>query len=154
VLGRISVFLLAVSIVLSGCGGAEPESAQVRSVVQRFYAALERGNGTEACSLLTDKAREDLVRPLRFFAARLKHGIDCPTLLTEYSKAVTSGPSALRELKGTKIGAATLKGNQASVVVMEPGQGPRYAPLEKTAKGWRISKLIERVAAPRKPIEG
>jgi hypothetical protein len=154
VLGRISVLLLAVSIVLSGCGGTESESAQVRSVVHRFYAALESGNGREACSLLTDKVQEELVRPLRLFAARLKHSIDCPTLLTEYSKAVTSEPSASRELKGTKTGAVTLKGNEATVVVMEPRQGPHYAPLEKTAKGWRISKLIERVAAPPNPIEG
>lgn len=150
---RVALFV-AVSIALIGCGGAESSSDGVRSVVEQYYAARESGNGAEACSLLTNEAREEIVRPLLVYQARLRRRFDCARLMTLYARAVLREPVGLRELTSTIIGPATVTGNQATVVVTQPHEGPHDVPLVKTADAWRISKQIARVAVPPKPIGG
>jgi hypothetical protein len=153
VVARVAVFF-AVSIALIGCGGPQSSSAQVRSVVERFLAALESGNGAEVCSLLTDEAREQIVRSLRLFQPALKRGIDCTKLITPNVREQSRDAAALRELKSTKVGAVTLMGNHATVLVTQPSQGPLEAPLVKTAHGWRINELLLPLAAPSKVLGG
>jgi hypothetical protein len=145
---------VAVSIALAGCGRTESESAQVRSVVRQYYAALESGNGAKLCSLMTDEAREQIVRPYRLFQAPLQHSIDCARLVTASATAQAHDATAMRELRSTKIGAVTLARNRASVVVTQPGTSPLQAPLVKTPNGWRVSAWFFQQAAPRKVIGG
>jgi hypothetical protein len=158
---RLAAFV-AVVILLSGCGGSKPSSAQVRSarssgaqvraVVEQYYADLENGKGAAGCGLLTAGARAEIVRPLRLFpGTKLPNGLDCARLMTAYAHAVSSDATALRELRGTKIDEVAMVGDQATVVVTEPHEGLREVPLVKTGDGWLISKLILRV---RKPIGG
>jgi hypothetical protein len=144
VIARVAVFI-AVSVLLAGCGGSESSGAQARSVVERYYAALESGNGAALCALLSGSAREEIVRRLVLFPA-LKHTIDCARLMTVPRRA-----AALRKTTGIKVGAATLMGDRATVVVTKPGEGPREVTLVKTPNGWRINKPTFRV---RKPIGG
>src|SRR5438552_3674397 len=59
---RLAAVLAAVSLALIDCGGATSDSAQVRSVVQRYIAAFASGNGSEACSLLTGDAEQQVHR--------------------------------------------------------------------------------------------
>jgi hypothetical protein len=145
---------VAISIALAGCGGTESESAQVRSVVRQYYAALESGDGAKVCSLVTDEAREHIARPYRLFRVPPQHNIDCARLVTAFAKAQAHDATALRELRRTKIGAVTLIGNRATVIVTEPGTGPLQAPLVKTANGWRVSEWFFHEATPRKLIGG
>jgi hypothetical protein len=141
-------FCIVTSTLLAGCGGTETPAAQVRSVVGRYYNALESGDGTAACSELTADAREAVVRPLRLFTEKPRHSITCAEVFTFYGKAAAS------ELRETKLGAVKIDGDSATIAVSVPGETAREAPLEKTAAGWRISKLIVRTARPRTPIGG
>src|SRR5207244_4419770 len=68
---RLVAVLAAVSLALIGCGGATSDSAQVRSVVQRYIAAFASGNGSEACSLLTGDAEQQVHRAAAFVRAQL-----------------------------------------------------------------------------------
>lgn len=137
--------LVAVAGVLVGCGDSQSSSGQARSVVERYYAALESGDGAALCAQLSDGAREEIVRPLVLFH-NSKPVIDCAMRMT-----VPRYIAALRKAAGTRIGAVTLMGDRATVLVTKPGEGPREVPLVKTLDGWRVSKVTVRL---RKPIGG
>jgi len=146
---RLAPVVVAVALV-AACGGSSGSGSspahQARATVERFYSDLGGGKGAQACSLLTPAAREEIVRPLRLFPKG--HSLTCETLLRTFSHGTRSETGFLR---GVKVGAATVKGDRATVVVTVPDQGLGYAPLVKTGAGWQISHLITSV---RKPIEG
>jgi hypothetical protein len=93
------------------------------------------------------------LRPLQLFPALHKLNVDCARLMTLYAGGVSRDPGELRELRSVKVGAATVVGNRATVLVSGP-RGLREAPLERTACGWRISRLIVALRRPRAPISG
>lgn len=140
--------LVAILVVLAGCGASQSPSQQARAVVVRFYDDLESGNGDAACELLTRQVQEELVHPLGLFGGGR---LDCRTLMSFYVRGLDEAPELLASLRDTRIGDATVTGDRAAVALGEPDGGEREAPLMKTARGWRISKLIERI---RKPIGG
>ena len=90
---------------------------------------------------VTSGARRGELVALRWTGVALDRGL----LRLESSYVVRDGQ---RRLKGTKTGAVTLKGNRATVVVIEPRRGPHYAPLEKTSKGWRVLEYNARFGDP------
>jgi len=143
-LGRLAPMVAAVAVA-GACGGSSPQppNAQARAVVERFYADIANGKGAQACALLTPVAQEEIVRPLRRLPKG--HNLDCETLLRAFSQGETNF------LKAVKVGAASVKGDRATVVVTVTDQGLGYAPLVKTPTGWQISHIITSV---RKPIEG
>jgi hypothetical protein len=126
------------------------DSAQVRSVVERYFADLEAGKGAAACALFTNQAKEEL-RPLYAFSEVLGRGSGCTPLMTLEAKAVAGDSTRLQELKDTKVEGVTLNGDRATVVLGDPARGLHGASLVKTPEGWRISKQMFRV---RKPIAG
>jgi hypothetical protein len=146
-LGRLARLapIVATVAVVGACGGSSPRSPgdQARAVVEHFYADIADGKGAQACALLTPAAREEIVRPLRRLPKG--HNLNCETLLRDFSQGGASFA------KGVKVGAASVKGDRATVVVTVPDQGLGYAPLAKTPSGWQISHIITSV---RKPIEG
>ena len=133
-----------VSVMLGACSASRPSSSsEARSVVQRYYAALERGNGASACALLSESAKEEVVSPLKLFRD-LKPVTDCATMVRRHA-------ALMRKLAGDEIGAVTLMSDRATVTVTKPGTRPHEVLLVKTPSGWRISKLD---LGLRKPIGG
>ncbi len=142
--------MVAVSIAVSGCGKTQSTSAQVRSVVERYFADIEAGKGAAVCELFTNQAREEL-RPLYGFAELLHSGSGCGGLMTLEVKALATHSTRLKELRDTQVGAVTLNGDRATVVLDDPARGLHEASLVRTSEGWRISKQMFGV---RKPIGG
>jgi hypothetical protein len=56
--GASGIVLLAVGLSLSACGGSQ--DAAVSEVVERFYSAVEDGDGEAACALLVPATRREL----------------------------------------------------------------------------------------------
>lgn len=103
------------------------------------------------CALLTDAARE---RMTRLVESQIRRSVSCMELMSRYARAVSRSASELRELRSAKISATTVTGDRATVAVTEPHQDTGAAQLVKTTNGWRVSKLIVRIAPLRKAIEG
>jgi hypothetical protein len=153
---RRLAMLAVVSSALIGCGGPTSDSAQVRSVVQRYFAALASGNGSEVCSLLTGEAAQQMQHATAVVSAQLhrKKPLNCPEFVNLYSKALASEPTALAELKQTQVGTLSLAGDRATVRIFAPYELAKEVPLVKTTAGWRISRLRIRLLSPRKPEAG
>lgn len=61
VYARAVLVACAVSVALAGCGtGGSAESAEVAGIVERFYSALDAGDGGRACELLSQDTLEQL----------------------------------------------------------------------------------------------
>jgi hypothetical protein len=130
----------AAVIVVAGCGSSESPSDKARSVVRRLYVDLTSGEGAAACSLLTSATRREVVRPLKRFGDAHRR-IDCRTFLGAISEAASKDPAVLGELRTTRIGAASVSGDHATVLVRGPSNRVGGIPLIKTTAGWEISKL-------------
>jgi hypothetical protein len=74
---RASAVAVVAAALLAGCGTADDRAAS-RSVVQRFGAALQRGDGAAACALLSQDAVRTLEqqegKPCRVAVTSLKPG--------------------------------------------------------------------------------
>jgi hypothetical protein len=127
---------LAAAVALAGCGTKESQSAQVRSVIEQYYAAFEKGEGARACSLYTAAAKAEIARDLRESGG------------PESCEQLVAGKSATlsRHLKRTNIGSVSLTGNKATVILIRPhAVYPERALLVKTPAGWRISEPLVQV---------
>jgi len=122
--------------------------------VERYFAALESRNGSEACSLLTGEAAQQTERGAALVSTQLgrKKPVKCSDFVNLYSKALVSEPMALRKVKQVQVGAASLAGDTATVRVTEPHEPAKEVRLTKTSAGWRISQLRVRFLKPRKPL--
>jgi hypothetical protein len=143
--------LLAVVAALGGCGGGQSDSSQLTSVTHRYFTAVANGNGSEACSLLSDTAKLSLrhdvktVEPNTFKPTTLP----CPQEV-EAAHAILSG-AYLSQLRNVTLGAPTVAGEGATIHVVEGSRGSNVY-LTKTPAGWRIDTLgIYESTKPRKP---
>jgi mono/diheme cytochrome c family protein len=130
-----SVALLGVAVQLSACGGAESESAQVHSVVQSYFAAIERHDGSKMCSLFTGAAKQEVMQ-----AAELVSRLHRRKALTcsEYLTVVFEGnahQAGLERVTKVTIGPG---GDTATARVSQPGEAAGELPLTRTPDGWRI----------------
>jgi hypothetical protein len=124
------------SIATASCGQAESESAQVESVAHRYYAALGSGNGSELCSLLTDEAKQRLIRSGAVLIAHRSKTPSCPDVVTAVHQII--GSHQLAEQGKVKVSLHSLSGNNASVRVTEPSGRSTLVTMTKTPAGWLI----------------
>lgn len=144
---------LAISVALAGCGGSKSDREQVVSVTQRYITALASGNGSEACSLLTGEAKQQLARAaaaLRAFGGGAG-GPTCESEIAFVHKLLGADQVAL--IRKSKLAIASLSGSSASVRVTTAAHVGDF-PLSKTAAGWLISKPTTPGEAPRARPEG
>jgi hypothetical protein len=133
------VAFVALSLALAGCGGSKSDSEQVTSVTHRYIGGLASGNGSEACSVLTGEAKQQLFRAgasLRLFG--VKTGGTCESAIVFIHKL--AGADQLALLGKAKVSVASLSGNTATARITA-GSHVTDVPLSKTAAGWLITKL-------------
>jgi ketosteroid isomerase-like protein len=102
---------IAAAGALSACGG---EPSGPTRVAERFYAAVERGDGERACAQLSDDAVSEL---------ESQEGAACPRAVVKL------------ELSGTRAEHAEAYVTTAKV---EMDGGDRVF-LDETAAGWRVA---------------
>jgi hypothetical protein len=111
-LGCASVIALAVALGAAGCGGSGDDQA-VKQTVQRFLAAIGRGNGKAACALVTPAGQAALAAQIATLT-HATHTVSCPVILTEIAKLLP--PAAKQGLESVQVKKATVKGNSATVL--------------------------------------
>ncbi len=128
------------AMLIGGCGGPQSETAQVRSIVERYERALVSGNGSELCSLLSTEARRylaTLAAPISASPHGTKTG-GCAGFASLFSYAIARNPKALSRIEVARIDTPRVVGNRARVIVREP-EAAREINLAKTQSGWRIT---------------
>jgi hypothetical protein len=136
----LALAVTAVSVLMTGCGGKQSESAQVRSVVQRYQAALVDYDGSEMCGLLTSEAQHAVAS----LAASLSSvpGVSRPRGCLGYMnvmRVVGQHRKASSRIRHTRIGTVKIDRGKATVLVLERGEAPSELTLIRTPTGWKIS---------------
>ena len=144
--------VFALLAVLAGCGTSQSDSSQVTSVTRRYLDALASGNGSEACSLLSDTAKASLHREI----TAVEPNTYRPTTLSCTQEIVgvqfiLGRSNFLAQLRSAALGPPTLSGDGATLRAVI-GSSTYDVPLSKTSAGWRIDGLSVRPGAPTGPI--
>lgn len=109
------VTLSAVALALGavGCGGSGSSSDQaVKQTMQRFLAAVGRGDGQTACTLVTPAGQQALAAQIATITHSTKQ-VSCQVILTEIAKLL---PAAVKlGLQNAQVQKVTVTGNTASV---------------------------------------
>jgi ketosteroid isomerase-like protein len=123
--------LAAAVLAVAGCGGGQgDDQSAVRSTVQRYLAAVARGDAAGACAQLTDRSRQELAD----VGAQLRLAVrSCEATLTRAFNS-PSGPS-MRRLGHLRIARVTVKGDHA---VAAFSGGGRPILLVHDGGAWRI----------------
>jgi hypothetical protein len=133
---RFCAGLVVGAVVLTGCGGAKSDSAQVRTVAQRYQAALVGQNASDMCSLLSDQAQRDLASLVKVPIGRKG---SCPSFARALLSAFRHDAETSARIRAARIGTVKVKGNTATVVVREPGASAREISLVKSNGEWKIT---------------
>jgi hypothetical protein len=115
------------ALVLAGCGRSA-DQASVRSVAERFYAAVDAHEGAQACGWLSDGARQALEQDEAEPCARAVEHL---------------------ELAGRRARRVEVHSTEAAVAL----RGGDVVYLETTPRGWRISAAGCRDPAYDKPAD-
>jgi ketosteroid isomerase-like protein len=126
----IAACLLAPAFV--GCGECNDQEA-ARTAVDSYLKAFSRGDGEEACDLLTETARDYVTGMAGTVGAK-----DCPGAFERVRKVV--GKTARNVSHDTKIKMVDIQGTKAKVT-MTSRAGDAIADLEKVGDEWKISSL-------------
>ena len=113
-----SLTALVTSLVGAGCGTGDDER-RVRSVTDRFYAALQSHAGERACAQLSENAVN---------ALESASGRSCAQAITAL------------QLPGQRAAGTTVYLDSARADVAGAARG-EAAFLDRTAQGWRISAV-------------
>lgn len=122
---RQVVLLALAALLVAGCGRAG-DRASVRSVTERFYAAVEAHEGAQACGWLSAGARQALEQD---------ESAPCPRAVEEL------------KLSGRRAWRVEVYSTEAAVAL----RGGDVVYLETTPEGWRISAAGCRAPAYAKP---
>lgn len=131
--------VLAISL-LGGCGGAESESTRVAAAVKSFYAAIDRVDGANMCSLLSSEGKRELVDSTTVSGERVP---SCAILARLDASALRLGePTGLLPGRGVRVGTPVFVRSGAAVPLLrEPGKSLlTTVVLVKTSAGWRIQR--------------
>ena len=109
------VVALAVAVLVGGCG-RDADRAEVRTVTDRFYAALDGGDGETACAQLSTDTRTEL---------ESQEQKPCPEAVT--SLQVEGGAPTRVQVYVTNAKADLESGESAF--------------LSKTPEGWRLAAV-------------
>ena len=130
---RVAAAAPLLAAALAGCGGGgatSPEDA-ARATVQRYLAALGRGDAAAACRQFTEASRQKLAD---FGATKLRlHARSCEATIDAALHA-DNGPQ-LRKLGHAKITRVQVSGDSAEVSVHGVGGRTRVV---KGDGGWLI----------------
>jgi hypothetical protein len=137
----------ALSIAAAGCGGGsganDKQVAAITHTFDSYIAAIQRGDGKAACSLLTpayQKRAAHLATPSR--KPQVK-GASC-------AEAISKGTLSVLKKFHPSLERVQVKGNRASG--FQPGQGifqPQKTFFARTNGKWRISNTIYAKGAPK-----
>jgi hypothetical protein len=121
-----------------GCGAGTSESAQVSSVVQRYFSSFARASGTELCPLLTQSVKDKMVEVVESDERELGRA----TTVRACSEAVKFfGGVDVAIFKTAKVIAVSITGTSATVTVKVGSLHAGPVTLSKTAAGWLINRL-------------
>lgn len=131
--------LAALPLMLAACGATQSQSSDVRSVGNRYVAALAADNGAEACSLLTGEAKRELIGAMAAFGPRDQtRSLSCPEdVKLIYGLLGTDDIAALKRAHPTVV---SMTGSTARVRV-SAGAITTDVPLSKTPAGWLVSHV-------------
>lgn len=138
---RAIATLVALSLMLSACGGSSSETERARAVVQRYRAALAANDATEMCSLLTGEAQREVATLAAALTAapKAKKVQGCVGFSRLFTANAASGRDGMASIRNTSVGAARVTGDSATVAIREADGTAREVMLERTQAGWRIS---------------
>ncbi len=132
---RTLTILLAVAVVLAGCGGDEgaeddSEEAQVRQALEDFSAANLEGDWKAACDLMTGQLRRDLAE---VGAARGEPGGCEATLRTGVGEV--SEAQLRRDFEDVEVTEVKVNERQLTATAKVNGE---ITKLVKNVDGWRV----------------
>jgi hypothetical protein len=129
---RVAACLVVIA-TLSGCGGGQSDSSEVTSVTRSYLAAVASGNGSKACSLLSDSARRRLPSALHMASSSCPEAVDSLyAVLSEDVRAQLHHPVlAVPRIAGRSASVRSVVGSNVSDV-----------PLSKTSAGWRVNAVL------------
>jgi hypothetical protein len=110
-LGCASLIGVAIVLGAAGCGGSGDDQA-VKQTMQRFLAAVGRGDGKAACALVTPSGQAALAAQIAALT-HATHAVSCELILTEIAHLLP--PAAKQGLESVQVQKATVKGNTATV---------------------------------------
>jgi hypothetical protein len=139
-----AITCLAVSTVVSSCGGAARPADQIRSSFARLLNAFGDHDARTACELLFPFGQH---QPARALEADLRR-LDTPAGRSSYQKYVAQCVPSLaratklseyqRGLGGVKLGAVTIHGNVAKAQATSKTGQHATATFVKAAGEWRL----------------
>jgi ketosteroid isomerase-like protein len=127
---RVAAPALAALVLLAGCGGGGSDSSAPRATVQRYLAAVARGDAAGACAQLTDRSRQELADA----GAQLRLASRSCEATLKRAFASPSGP-AMRRVGHLRVTRVTVKGDKA---VARFSGGARPVLLVHDGDAWRI----------------
>jgi len=125
---------LALSLAALGCGGGDDSSPrdEAKATVQRYLAALGRGDAAAACREFTRESQDKLAE---FGAEKLRLGARSCAATIDAALNAPNGPQ-LRRLGRARITRVEVRGDHAEVSVA--GVGSRTE-LVRSDGAWRIA---------------
>jgi hypothetical protein len=130
---RILVVLLGACLLLSGCGGADKTSSEVRSTVEDWLASLavghDKGDNARACSHLTPGLQKSIDLQLRVRGERAT----CKSFAAQWT-----GHSTPPGNKGAHVTTVVVNGATARAGLAAPPDRSSEVKLRKVGKRWLI----------------
>ena len=96
----IALLALALALFAAGCG--DSDSDQAKSAVEDYLAAVTKGDGDKACSLITDQTKKNIE----------KGGRKCADTISALNKG--PGRSVLQAFKDAKVENVKVNGDRAT----------------------------------------
>jgi hypothetical protein len=133
---RLTTLATGLALLVSGCGGGVSEGDQVSSVVHSYFSSFARGDGTELCPLLNQRAKDEIVEVAESDERELGR-----------SSTVRACPEAVKffggvaQFKNASVIAVSITGASATVTVKVGSFPAAPVTLSKTAVGWLFNKL-------------
>jgi hypothetical protein len=127
---RATAILAAVALSAAGCGGNA--SSDVESTIHAYLDAFVKGDGSKACSLMTDATRKSFVKRVR---PLYKTG-DCGKAIDKIRSQ--AGPAVIGALKGVKVSDVKISGDRATAR-LNSGVNTSSTRLQKEGGSWRIA---------------
>jgi hypothetical protein len=138
----IATVACLLAILLGGCGGSNPEHAQIKQVVRAYIRAQAAGTPRAACALLAPLGQAQLVSMVVVAGSGVISGRpSCPQAVRMLRAIV--GRSLLASLVNVHIGRVRIHGEIARARIRDPARRfpPQVVGLEKESAGWRIAGL-------------
>ena len=129
-----AIVALACGWLLMGPSPKEPNQVPaVKQTVDAYVRAFSVGDGQEACSLLTEAARQAVVGMSAKVGAK-----DCPSAMVNTRQI--GGPQVRAIVRKIRVRKVDVKGSTAKVTLRAAGQDT-IAELEKDGGDWKIASL-------------